>query len=329
MSQKKLLIGSRGSKLALWQTSYVAGLLKQEFGIDYEIVKIKTQGDKILDAPLAKIGGKGLFVKEIEQALLAKEIDLAVHSMKDVPTELPEGLQIKAMTKRVDVRDVLITKENLSLKRLPDGATIATSSLRRQAQLRHYNKSWNFVDLRGNLDTRLRKMDQGLFDAMILAAAGLERLGFTNVISERLDTTILLPAVGQGSIGIETRVDDEETNALVQSLNDKNSFLGITAERAFLRRLEGGCQVPIGAYGRIVNGQLVFSGLIASLDGSELLRDEIKGSPEDAEAIGVELAEKLLARGGDQILAEIRAQSEVIAQFNAKTSGNNGALPLS
>jgi hydroxymethylbilane synthase len=325
MKKNKLVIGSRGSKLALWQTNYVATFLQEKFGLETEIVKIKTQGDKILDAPLAKIGGKGLFVKEIEQALLAKEIDLAVHSMKDVPTDLPEGLQIKAMTKRADVRDVLISRNGSHLNQLPAGTTIATSSLRRQAQLKHYNSGWQFVDLRGNLDTRLRKMQEGLFDAMILAAAGIDRLGLSEVISQRIATTVLLPAVGQGSIGIETRVDDNFTNGYVAALNDKDSYLGITAERAFLKRLEGGCQVPIGAYGRLVNGQLHFSGLIASLDGSKLLREEIVGSPKEAQAIGVELAERLLARGGDKILAAIRAHSEVIAEFNAKTSGNNGA----
>lgn len=325
MRKNKLIIGSRGSKLALWQTNYVASLLAEKFGLETEIRKIKTQGDKILDAPLAKIGGKGLFVKEIEQALLAKEIDLAVHSMKDVPTDLPAGLQIKAMTKRVDVRDVLISRDKLSLNQLPKGATIATSSLRRQAQLKHYHNSWQFVDLRGNLDTRLRKMQEGLFDAMILAAAGIDRLGLSEVISERIATTVLLPAVGQGSIGIETRVDDEFTNEYVAALNNENSYLSITAERAFLKRLEGGCQVPIGAYGELINGQLRLSGLIASLDGAELLREEIVGSPLEAEAIGVELAERLLTKGGDKILAAIRAHSEVIAEFNSKTGGNNGA----
>lgn len=311
MTKKKIVIGSRGSKLALWQTNHIAGELRSNFDVDIEIKVIKTQGDKILDAPLAKIGDKGLFVKEIENALSNGEIDLAVHSMKDVPTGLPGGLAIKAMTVRADARDVLISKNGIGLKDLPTGAIVATSSLRRQAQLLHFRPDFKMADVRGNLDTRLGKMEEGLFDAMVLAAAGIDRLGFSDVITERIPSDLMLSAVGQGSIGIEIRENDAETLKHISALNHPDTFSAITAERALLAQLEGGCQVPIGALGRVIDGKLHLDGIVASLDGTQLFRDALAGDPADAEAIGYQLAVQLSDAGGDAVLADIRATFNV------------------
>lgn len=322
MAKSKLIIGTRGSKLALWQSNYVADSLKKKFKVEIELKIIKTQGDKILDAPLAKIGGKGLFVKEIETALSRGEIDLAVHSMKDVPTELPKGLDIAAVTKRADPRDVLISKDNTKLLDLPKGTVIGTSSLRRQAQLLHLRPDFNIVDVRGNLDTRLRKMKEGQFEAVILAAAGIDRMGLSDLITERISPDLSLSAVGQGAIGIETRLADAKTNSMVATINDKDTYAAITAERALLELLQGGCQVPVGALGTIENGTLILRGMVASLDGQQLFRDSIEGLPFEAEALGVELAECLLDAGADEVLADIRAQAETLLEAEGKVSGN-------
>ena len=311
MAKRRLTIGSRGSRLALWQTNHIADELRSRFDLDIEIKAIKTQGDKILDAPLAKIGGKGLFVKEIENALLAGEIDLAVHSMKDVPTELPAGLTIGAMTVRADPRDVLISKNNAGLTDLPRGTVIGTSSLRRQAQLKHLRRDLETVDVRGNLDTRLRKMAEGQFDAMVLAAAGIDRLGFTEMITERIPSERMLSAVGQGSIGIEVREADDAVIKFISVLNDPDTFAGITAERALLAQLQGGCQVPIGALGRIDDGELILDGMVAALDGAPLFRERLTGEPAEAEQIGYRLAITLADAGADEVLADIRATFNV------------------
>jgi len=310
VAPKKIVIGSRGSKLALWQTNHVAGLLSKLVSCEIVIEKIKTTGDKILDSPLAKIGGKGLFVKEIEVALSSGTIDLAVHSMKDMPTDIPSDLMIGAVLKREDPRDVLLSRDNVLLKDLPPNAVIGTSSLRRKAQLLKYRPDFSFTDVRGNLDTRLRKMDSGQFDGMILAAAGIKRMGWAERIAEIIPAEISLPAVGQGAIGIEVRKDDSEVRDLVSKLDDKETGICVTAERALMKRLEGGCQVPVGALSRIENGELSLSAMVASLDGKEFVRDVISGSPSDAELLGTQLADNLLAEGAREILAEIRHLAE-------------------
>lgn len=305
--KRDLVIGTRGSKLALWQANYIADLLKELAGVDVSIETIKTTGDKILDAPLAQVGGKGLFVKEIEEALAAGDVDLAVHSMKDMPTELPEGLFIGAMTKRADPRDVLVSKGNVKLADLPAGARIGTSSLRRKAQLARYRPDFVFGDLRGNLDTRLRRIEEGRYEATILAAAGIDRMGWSDRITERIDSGTMISAVGQGAIGIEIRAGDNFVTELAGRLTDLPTALAVRAERRLMRRLEGGCQVPIGALGTIDDKTLTVAGVVASLDGTEVLRDEASGPASDPEGVGDELADKLLAAGAGRILDEIRA----------------------
>lgn len=310
MTLCELRIGTRASQLALFQANWVKERLEQAHSfLKVTLVKIKTTGDKIQDAPLAKIGGKGLFVKEIEEALLANRIDLAVHSIKDVPTEFPEGLHLSAITKREDPRDAFISREGLSLKDLPRGARVGTSSLRRQAQLLHFRSDLRLIPLRGNLDTRLKKLKTLGLDGIVLASAGLRRLGLDEHIIECLPTDISLPAIGQGALGIETRVGDEEVEEKVRFLNDPDSSVAVLAERAFLRRLEGGCQVPIAAYGSIVNSTLRIDGLVGTIDGKRLIRHHLEGPAEEAEALGVELAEILLKNGAKEILEEIYKKS--------------------
>lgn len=306
MKVNKVVIGSRGSALAMWQTNHVAEMLRQKFGVETEIVRIKTTGDKILDSPLAKIGSKGLFVKEIEIALQEKRIDLAVHSAKDVPTETPEGLVIAAFLEREDPRDALISKDGSILSELPRGAMVGTSSLRRRAQLLHFRPDLQLVDVRGNVDTRLRKMNEGQFDAIILAKAGLKRMGHEGDITEVISTDVMLPAVGQGSIAVECRADDERILEMLAEINHPDTGCAVKAERALMRELEGGCQVPIGAYARIEDSRLVMDAMIASLDGKVLIRDRIEGSPDEAESLGRELARRLYQAGGSDILEEIR-----------------------
>lgn len=325
MKKNKVVIGTRGSKLALWQAEWVkAELQRMNAGLEVELNKIKTTGDKILDVPLAQVGGKGLFVKEIEEALLRGEADLAVHSMKDVPTEFPEGLHLAVICKREDPRDVFIAPVQGStfkvqrFRELPQGATIGTSSLRRACQLLSVRPDLSIVQLRGNLETRLRKLDEGQFDAIILAAAGVKRLGWEQRITEVIGPEISLPAIGQGAIGIECRIGDEFINALIAPLNHAETAVCVRAERALLKRLQGGCQVPIAAHARIerragskeANREvLVLDGLVGSVKGDRIIKDHLEGRPEDGESIGIRLAEMLLAKGADKILSEVYGSS--------------------
>jgi hydroxymethylbilane synthase len=306
----EIKIGTRGSQLALFQANWVKDQLVQAHpDLHVTLFKIKTTGDKIQDAPLAKIGGKGLFVKEIEEALLQKRIDLAVHSVKDVPTEFPKGLHLSVITKREDPRDVLISKDGKILKDLPQGAKIGTSSLRRQAQLLHFRSDVELIPLRGNLDTRLNKLETKNIDAIILALAGVKRLGFEERITEVIPPEISLPAIGQGALGIETRTDDHAVENQIRFLNDRDSSIAITAERAFLKKLEGGCQVPIAAYARVVGTTLQIDGLVGTIDGKSLIRHYVEGPIEKAESLGVELAEILLSKGAKEILDEVYRRS--------------------
>ncbi len=317
MRRQKIKIGTRGSALALWQAEWVKSELEKKYqGIAVTLTKIKTTGDKILDVPLAKVGGKGLFVKEIEEAMLANEIDIAVHSMKDVPTFFPDGLHLSCITKREDPRDALLSRNGVTFKELPKGANVGTSSLRRQAQLMNIRPDFVIHQLRGNVDTRLRKLKEGQFDAIILAAAGVKRLGLAENVTEYIDPEISLPAIGQGALGIECRVDDRELNDLIAFFNHAESRTCVTGERALLRRLEGGCQVPIACYGRMKDGKLHLTGLVGSVDGKRIIKDTIEGAPEKAEKLGVTLAEKLLVQGADVILREVYGN-------NTDFSGNN------
>ncbi len=303
---KQIRIGTRGSALALWQAEWVKSEIEKRYpGMTVTLTKIKTTGDKILDVPLAKVGGKGLFVKEIEEAMLANDIDIAVHSMKDVPTFFPDGLHLSCITKREDPRDALLSRNNIKFRDLPKGANIGTSSLRRQAQLMNVRPDFVIHQLRGNVDTRLRKLKEGQYDAIILAAAGVKRLGLAANVTEYVDPEISLPAIGQGALGIECRIDDRELNDLIAFFNHVDSRTCVAGERALLRRLEGGCQVPIACYGQIKNGHLHLTGLVGSVDGKKIIKDTIEGDPEKAEKLGVTLAEKLLAQGADVILREV------------------------
>jgi hydroxymethylbilane synthase len=306
----ELNIGTRGSQLALFQANWVKDqLVHAHPDLNVTLIKIKTTGDKIQDAPLAKIGGKGLFVKEIEEALLQKRIDLAVHSIKDVPTEFPKGLHLSVITKREDPRDVLISKDGKTLKDLSQHAKIGTSSLRRQAQLLHFRNDFELIPLRGNLDTRLKKLKTMNLDAIILALAGVKRLGLEEKITEIIPPEISLPAIGQGALGIETRTDDHAVEGQIRFLNDRDSSIAITAERAFLKKLEGGCQVPIAAFARIVGTTLQIDGLVGTIDGKRLIRHHVEGPIEKAESLGVELAEILLGKGAKEILDEVYQRS--------------------
>ena len=307
VKKNKLIIATRGSMLALWQAEWIKSQLEElDPSLEIELNKIKTTGDKILDVPLAQVGGKGLFVKEIEEALLRGEADLAVHSMKDVPTELPESLHLSTITKREDPRDAFIAgKEIKSFSELPNGANIGTSSLRRICQLLNKRPDLKITQLRGNVDTRIRKLEEGEFDAIILATAGVKRLGREEKITEKLSIDVSLPAIGQGAVGIECRKDDEFTNNLLKSLDHYETSVCVRAERSFLKKLEGGCQVPIAAYARLKDGEVVIEGLVGSIDGKILLKDTLRGSPEDAESLGTELAENLLSKGAKKILDEV------------------------
>lgn len=314
--KRPIMIGTRESALAMWQTNWVLERLRERFpGQSFEIKPIKTQGDKILDVALAKIGDKGLFTKELEIAMLDGEIDLAVHSMKDLPTVLPEGLTIGAMCVREDHRDVLISRHPGGLKGLPQGAKIGTSSLRRKAQIWQARPDLDLVDIRGNLQTRLRKMDEQGMDGIILAAAGVLRLGWAEKISEYLSVDVCLPAVGQGSIGIEIRDQDQEIAHIVGALNHDDTALCVRAERALLRILEGGCQIPIGALAKIEEKPqgkcIVLDGLVASLDGRDVRKDREEGEPSNPEWIGRKLAERLLEQGAREILNAVRQESRL------------------
>ncbi len=305
-ARSSLVVGTRGSPLALWQAEWVQQQLREIAPqLSVEVQRIKTSGDKILDVPLAKIGGKGLFVKEIEEALLRGEIDLAVHSMKDVPTALPDGLGILCIPPRENPQDVLVSRQGQTLEQLPTGARIGTSSLRRQAQLLRRRPDFHISMLRGNLDTRLRKVREGEFDAIVLAAAGLRRMGWVDQVTEYLAPEVSLPAIGQGALAIEGRTSDSFVRDLLQPLDDPPTRTAVTAERALLDRLEGGCQVPIGAHATITGDRLALDALIASVDGRRVVRDRIEGPVSDARDLGLQLAERLLSQGGDEILKEI------------------------
>ena len=306
MKKDTIIIGTRSSKLALWQADYVMECLQKKYPeLHVEKKLMTTKGDKILDAPLAKIGGKGLFTKELEQDMLAGGIDIAVHSLKDMPTEVPDGLIITAITKRCDPGDAFVSNKVASLAELPQGAVVGTSSLRRKAQLLHARPDLEVRDLRGNVNTRLKKLDAGEYDAAVLAVAGLRRLGFGDRITEVLPKSMILPAVGQGALAIEAREDDAATRELVAFLNDEATVACAKAERAFLSRVEGGCQVPVGVYATPEDGGLHVEAVIASLDGRRLYRDHVSGQVKDAEPLGTRLADKLLDMGGIDIMHEI------------------------
>jgi hydroxymethylbilane synthase len=306
MKAHNIVIGSRGSQLALWQANWVKSELERlHDNVDIDIRIIATSGDIIQDVPLAKIGGKGLFVKEIEEALLANEIDLAVHSMKDVPMELPTELGISVITKRENPLDALISKNGEKLADLPQGATIGTSSLRRSSQLLKYRDDFKIHPLRGNVDTRLRKVEEGKYDAILLASAGLNRLGWANRITEEISHDILLPAMGQGALGIETRLDDTKIYDLISTLNHEQTHYAVSAERSLVGRLDGGCQVPIGAYARVEKGLITLKGLVASLDGEIIYKLENVGPVDDAINIGQELGAQLLKMGANEILEKL------------------------
>ena len=303
---RTLRIATRSSPLAIWQAEYVQQRLQALHpGLVVELVRIKTQGDKILDTPLAKIGGKGLFVKELEQAMMAGEADIAVHSMKDVPMELPPGFALPVICEREDPRDAFVSNQFASLEALPEGARVGTSSLRRSAQLKALRPDFEVISLRGNVQTRLGKLDDGQFDAILLAAAGLKRLGLHERIRCELAPEVSLPAVGQGAVGIECREDDQATHELLAPLNDPDTWDRVVAERAMNRRLEGGCQVPIAGYAELQGDELWLRALVASEDGQEVLRVEGRASRAQAESLGTGLGEQLLAKGAERILAAV------------------------
>jgi hydroxymethylbilane synthase len=309
MSNSLLRIATRKSQLALWQAEYVSTLLKQHHpDLEIELVTMTTQGDKILDTPLAKVGGKGLFVKELEVGMLEGTADIAVHSMKDVPVELPDGLHLPVICPREDPRDAFVSNQHETFYSLPQGAKVGTSSLRRQCQLKAARPDLEILDLRGNVNTRLAKLDAGEYDAIILATAGLVRLGMEDRIRERLSPEVSLPAIGQGAIGIECRNDDARVNNLIQPLHDRETALRVTAERAMNAGLNGGCQVPIAGFAEISHDALMLRGLVGEPDGTNIIRAEIAGPVDNAEEMGQVLAEDLLARGAGKILEALYEQ---------------------
>jgi hydroxymethylbilane synthase len=302
---RPLRIGSRGSVLARWQAESVRKQLFQITGEEAEIVLIKTSGDKMQNAPLAQIGGKGIFIKELEEALLEETIDLAVHSVKDIPTETPGRLFFPAVCRRDDVRDCVVSNRGTLLADLKAGARVGTSSLRRQAQLRHYRPDLDLRDLRGNVDTRLRKVDSGEYEAVVVAKAGLDRLGWSQKISETLSTDISLPAVGQGAIAIESRVKDQEAAEILGKLDDEETRTVIIAERSLLAALQGGCQVPLGAWARIERGELILEAVVCSIDGSQYIRQKAVAPPSQAAELGQQMAQLLVDNGARSILEEV------------------------
>ena len=306
---EKITIGTRGSQLALWQTNWVKTRLEKSHpGLVVEIKIISTKGDRVLDVSLPKLGeqGKGLFTKELEEAIFEGRVQLAVHSLKDLPTDLPEGLHIGAICEREDVRDALVARRPITtFAELPRRARVGTSSLRRQAQLRRARPDLALEPIRGNVDTRLRKLDEGEFDAIVLAAAGLHRLGHADRITEHLSEDLCLPAVGQGAMAIETRADDRATNEIIKALDHESTRLACIAERAFLKGLGGGCLVPIAAHATVEDGGMTIKGLVASADGDESIVSQVRGSATDAELLGRKLAEELVARGAGTILASL------------------------
>lgn len=306
MSLKQLRIVTRKSPLALWQAEFVRDRLTALYpDMDVQLIGISTHGDRILDKPLATIGGKGLFIKELEQRLMDHSADIAVHSMKDVTIEMPAGMALPVIMKREDPRDAFIANDHASLDALPAGACVGTSSLRRQSQLAARRPDLRIKTLRGNVGTRLRKLDNGDFDAIILAAAGVARLQLQSRVRQYLEPDVMLPAIGQGAIGIETRADDRAIIDILQPLNDNETWLQLLAERAFSRRLFGGCQLPIAAYAEVSGDELRLSGLVASVDGKTVIADHIDAATDRAEAAGTELAERLLQRGADRVLQDV------------------------
>jgi len=299
---RALRIGTRGSALALWQAEFVRDWLARAAGVGAEIIKIRTAGDQFQQGSVAAIGQKGVFIKEIEDALLARSVDLAVHSLKDVPTEIPEGLGLAAIPERNDPRDCLVSRSGARLTALPQGARVGTSSLRRQAQLRRARPDLDVRELRGNVDTRLRRVEEGALDATVLAYAGLRRLKLDARVTEILPPEVMLPAVGQGALAVETRTDDRETRECLAAFDHAETRVSVSAERAVLARLEGGCQVPLGAWGRVEGGRLVLDACVCAVDGSEVVRDRATGSREQPEELGRALGEKLLAAGADRLL---------------------------
>jgi hydroxymethylbilane synthase len=310
MTQKTVRIATRKSALALWQAEYVKAKLEHFHpGIQVELVPMTTKGDIILDTPLAKVGGKGLFVKELEVAILEDRADIAVHSMKDLPVEFPEGLGLETICPREDPRDAFVSNTIDSLADLPQGAIVGTSSLRRQCQIKALRPDLDIRDLRGNVNTRLKKLDNGEYDAIILAAAGLIRLEMPERIREYIAPEVMLPANGQGAVGIECRIDDVTIKALLAPLGCEETRLRVVAERAMNRALEGGCQVPIGSYAVLKNQEIYLRGLVGSVDGSEILTSEIRGHINQAAQLGNQLAEQLLAKGAGKILRQVYDQA--------------------
>ncbi|MET0659484.1 MAG: hydroxymethylbilane synthase [Steroidobacteraceae bacterium] len=302
-----LRIATRQSRLALWQAEHVAQALRlRHLGLQVELVPMTTQGDRVLDRTLAQVGGKGLFIKELEVAISAGRADIAVHSMKDVPSDLPPDMTLAAMLPRADARDAFVSNSHASLAALPHAARVGTSSLRRQSQLKAVRPDLQMLTLRGNVETRLRKLDAGEYDAIILASAGLQRLGLQQRITSFIEPEQSLPAVGQAIIGIECRKDDERSIRYAQAIEDRSARVCCTAERALAQRLEGSCQSPIAAYAVLQQGALQLEGMVGAIDGSRIFRDRIQGPAEQAEALGVSLAERLLAAGADRLLAELR-----------------------
>ncbi|RPI15217.1 MAG: hydroxymethylbilane synthase [Ignavibacteriae bacterium] len=307
-----MIIGTRGSELALWQTNWVKAELEKHYPeLSVKVEIIKTTGDKILDVSLSKIGDKGLFTKEIENALLDKKIDLAVHSLKDLPTVLPRGLQIGAVSERIDQRDAFISYKYKSLDELPDNASVATGSLRRKSQLLNYKPLLNIIDIRGNLQTRFKKFEENGYDAMILAYAGVKRLGMDEKITQVIPVELMLPAVSQGVMAVEIREGDDDILELLSVINNKTSEIETSAERSMLNALQGGCQVPIGVYSYISDGKLIIEGMVASIDGRKMLRDKIEGDASESVALGKKLAEKLKAQGAEEILTAIRNETVI------------------
>lgn len=308
---KKICIGTRGSKLALWQANFIKSEIETLFtGIDVELKIIKTTGDRITDRPLAMVGGKGLFVKEIENCLLDKEIDIAVHSMKDMPGELPEGLCIGAIPKRENPFDVLIANDNCLLADYKKGAKIGTSSLRRASQIKHIRPDLTVESIRGNLDTRIKKLKSKEYDAIVLAAAGLIRMGQKAEITEYLDERVMLPAVGQGALCIETRQNDDDTASIMEKLDHYDTNICVTGERAFLKQIEGSCHIPVACFGRIKNKKVVLTALVASEDGREVIKEEIISPMDKVENSGRTLANNLLEKGGKKILENLNSDNE-------------------
>tara|TARA_B100000315_G_scaffold76786_1_gene70188 strand:- start:10760 stop:11713 length:954 start_codon:yes stop_codon:yes gene_type:complete len=303
--KKEIKIGSRGSALALWQANWVRdSLLKKYPELTVTIVKITTSGDRFLDVPLSTVGGKGLFTKEIEEALLDHRVDIAVHSMKDVPAILPEGLSIDVITEREDPRDVLISKGNIALRDLPQGARVGTSSLRRQAQLLRFRPDLEIAPLRGNVGTRINKLKNNSLDAIVLAAAGVKRLQWEDKISEYIDTEICLPAIGQGALGLEIRTNDKKILHHINSFDHQKTHTALTAERVLLKKLQGGCQIPIAAFGEVSEKNIKLTAMVSSIDGKRFIKEFDIASLNKAEQLGLDIAEKLLSNGADKIVQE-------------------------